>query len=268
MAGNSQLISNKALQLLNKEEGYDVDFKRDMKGLKPEDLVSFANSPFGGTILVGVDEYTDLNGQQRGSIYGCAIGDKEKLSILSKAGECRPPVGLEVFVENEDTDKPFYRIEIPSGPYKPYCTNKGIYQIRGDGRNNPITPEKLLDMYLELQGSAFIERFKNATKELNDDLHETKSQVSILNNNLISIKDKLDQDMKGIWEDLENFNQRIHGQLDDISYIAENSSSHPDNAVSKSQNIASKLNSLANQMTEVVEAVNVLRKYFETERKD
>ncbi len=253
------------MHLLSKEEGYDVDFKREMKGIKPEDLVAFANSPVGGTILVGVDEGIDASGQQHGSIYGCPIGDKEKLTLLSKAGECRPPVGVEVFIENEDSDKPFYRIEIPSGPYKPYCTNKGIYQIRGDGRNNPITPEKLLDMYLELQGSAFIDRFKNATKELNDNLQQTKVQVNILNQNLESIKEKIDQNMKGIWADLEDISHRVHGQLSDISSIAENVSNHSDDTSSVTHNTNEKLETLANHIAEVSVVVNTLLDHFEIE---
>lgn len=261
----TQSISEKANQLLNKEEGFDVDFKRDMKGLKPEDLVSFANSPLGGTILVGVDEYTDEHGQQRGKVYGCVISDREKLAILGKASECRPPVDVEIFVENEGTAKAFYRIEIPSGQYKPYCTNKGLYQIRGDGRNNPITPEKLLAMYLEVQGETFFDRFKEATQDLNNDLLQTKNQVDSLNSNLDEIRIKLNKDIQGIWADLEDFSRRVHGQLDDISHSADNASSNSDDAASESQDVNWKLDSLEKEVEEIAEIVNTLRKHFEIE---
>ncbi|QGS68108.1 hypothetical protein CV093_04025 [Oceanobacillus sp. 143] len=123
MANN---LSERVKTFLKKEEGYDVEFKRNLKGLSVDDLVAFANSPTGGTILVGVDESTDKDGKQVGEIVGCNIGDNEKLTILNKANDCHPSVDVEIHVENEG-DTPFYRIEIPSGDHKPYSTFKGTY---------------------------------------------------------------------------------------------------------------------------------------------
>ena len=77
-------LSLQARYLLNKEEGNDVDFKRNRSGLKSEDLVAFANSPTGGTILIGVDEEEDATGKQRGKVVGCKIGDGENWRLLAR----------------------------------------------------------------------------------------------------------------------------------------------------------------------------------------
>lgn len=169
-------ISERARDLLSRQEDRDVDFKRQLSGLASADLVAFANSPTGGTILIGVDEAVAGNGLQRGLIVGCAVGDKEKLIILNKAESCVPPIEVEVFVENT-TELPFLRIEIPSGPDKPYCTRKGIYAIRGDGRTKALLPGRLLSLFLETEAEQFFTRFREATGELESSLTVLKSQV-------------------------------------------------------------------------------------------
>jgi ATP-dependent DNA helicase RecG len=169
-------ISKRARDLLSRQEDRDVDFKRQLSGLASADLVAFANSPTGGTILIGVDEAVAGNGLQRGLIVGCAVGDKEKLIILNKAESCVPPIEVEVFVENT-TELPFLRIEIPSGPDKPYCTRKGIYAIRGDGRTKALLPGRLLSLFLETEAEQFFTRFREATGELESSLTVLKSQV-------------------------------------------------------------------------------------------
>ncbi len=192
-------ITDRTRQLLNKEEGYDVDFKRNLQGVHSEDLVSFANSKDGGTILVGVDETTNDQGQQRGIIVGCEISDQNKLSIINKAQSCRPPVDLEVITENVK-GRPFYRIEIPSGNSKPYCTNKGEYMVRHDGRNVALTPDRLLNVYLDQQSHIFIERFKHATQELTKELEGTKQQIAELNQEINSIKTKVADEIRDMIE--------------------------------------------------------------------
>src|SRR5262249_10559769 len=126
-------LSQRAKQLLSREEGFEVDFKRALSGLEAEDIVAFANSKAGGAILIGVDESKGADGRQAGIIVGCPVGDYDKRKILDKAHQCVPPVDVTVHVENR-SDKAFYRLEIPSGPNKPYCTSGGTYKIRGDGR--------------------------------------------------------------------------------------------------------------------------------------
>ncbi|MCG1025737.1 ATP-binding protein [Dehalobacter sp.] len=162
-------ISSKTKQLLVKQEGFDADFKMTVKGIQATDLVTFANSENGGTILAGVGEVEDKNSMQKGRIIGCPVGDKERLFILSKAESCVPPVEVAIIIENY-ARKPIYRIEIPSGKEKPYCTAGGTYKIRGDGRTNTLLPGRLLTLYIEKQSETFFNRFREATKELGKDI--------------------------------------------------------------------------------------------------
>lgn len=174
--GEYEGLSERARELLSRQEDGDVDFKRQLSGLSSADLVAFANSPSGGAILIGVDEGVSGNGLQRGLIVGCPVGDKEKLIILNKAESCVPPIEVEIFAENT-VDLPFLRVEIPSGPDKPYCTRKGIYAIRGDGRTKALLPGRLLSLFLETEAEQFFTRFREATGELEASLTVLKSQV-------------------------------------------------------------------------------------------
>jgi predicted HTH transcriptional regulator len=115
------IISDRANRLLSREGDLDVAFKKSISGLATDDLVSFANSKDGGAILIGVSRTGHRNGRERATLVGCPVGGKERLKILTKSNQCVPPVPVSIFVENCGA-KPFYRIEISSGPHKPYCT--------------------------------------------------------------------------------------------------------------------------------------------------
>ncbi len=169
-------ISRKSRALLNRQEGLDVDFKMTIKAVEATDLVAFANSEKGGTILVGVGEAEDENSMQKGKIIGCLVGDKERLFVLSKAESCVPPVEVNLIIENY-ARKPFYRIEIPSGKEKPYCTAGGTYKIRGDGRTNTLLPGRLLSLFIEKQSEIFFNRFREATKELGKSMLSSNSEL-------------------------------------------------------------------------------------------
>ncbi|MFC4354757.1 RNA-binding domain-containing protein [Chryseomicrobium palamuruense] len=244
-------LTERVETLLNKEEGLDVDFKRDRNGIKPEDLVAFANSPSGGTILVGVDEDINKEGKQRGKIVGCKISDGEKLALLGKASECRPPIDIEIIIENENTDKPFYRIEIPSGPYKPYCTNRGVYQIRGDARNNPITPEQLLNIFLEKNSSEFFERFKHATLELESNLQESQKELFNLNIILESMNHKVNENLSLLLTDIDSFKIQIENQLEHIFSSAEDASDAANDANSEASDMNNRLSDVEAEMEEI-----------------
>jgi ATP-dependent DNA helicase RecG len=181
-----QDLSERAKSLLQREEDYDVDFKQSSKGLAPEDIVAFANSPRGGAILVGVEEITTPDGRKRGKVKGCPVGDTEKLIILNRAQDCRPPVDMNIFTENA-SHTPFFRVEIPSGDSKPYCTAAGTYKIRGDGRTNPLTPSKLLTVFLENESREFLGRFRAATNELKSDLDGFSTKLAALKEILESL---------------------------------------------------------------------------------
>ena len=170
-------MSEKAEKLLGSQESITLDFKESVGGLDSNDIVSFANSIRGGTILLGVKEKKDSRGLQTFEITGCEIGDRAKLSILSKASSCMPPVEIFVILENREGEKPFLRVEIPSGPRKPYCTSGGTYKIRGDARNDPLTPDRLLQLFMESENDRFINRFSQATRDLESSILDVKAKL-------------------------------------------------------------------------------------------
>lgn len=185
-------ISPRAQQLLKGTEGVMVDFKRNAKSVSADDLVSFANSAKGGTLLLGIDDTEDKSGRQMGQIVGCEISDGMKLLITNKAFSCFPPVPIEIFIENND-DLPFYRIEIPSGQNKPYCTAGGTYKTREDGRNKILHPDELLELFLDSASQEFTERFQRVVKP-NDDatMEALKSEVADLRRAVEALTKKLD----------------------------------------------------------------------------
>ena len=170
-------LSEKAEELLGSQESPVLDFKGSVGGLSAEDLVAFANSGPGGAVLLGVREKRSSTGRQAAEIIGCEIGDKAKLSILGKAASCVPPVEVRVILENSEGEKPFLRVEIPSGSGKPYCTSGGTYKIRGDARNDPLTPDKLLQLFMEAENDRFMKRFSSATEDLENSILDVKSRL-------------------------------------------------------------------------------------------
>jgi hypothetical protein len=174
-----QGISKRTRLLLSGGEGKHVDYKEKVKGLHAEDLVAFANSPYGGAILIGVRESTPSNGKQKGEPIGHVIDDESKLQIMAKALSCSPPVQISITVENL-RHLPFYRVEIPSGIHKPYSTSSGTYKIREDGRNNSLLPEQLLRMFLHRESEEFRVRFSEATANLESRMTEAVSLVESL----------------------------------------------------------------------------------------
>lgn len=169
-------ISNRAKQLLNHEEGHDVDWKREIKGLKSHDIVAFANSEKGGSILIGIEESRDNKGKQIANIIGCDCNEENKRNILSKAQNCIPPIEVKIIIENTNEES-FYRIEIPSGEHKPYCTQEGVYKIRDDGHNKSIAPNKMLSMFIEMESNEFLKRFKEAAKEIENNINNVSGDI-------------------------------------------------------------------------------------------
>lgn len=212
-------LSKRVRLLLNHEEGYDVEFKQSLSGLDNSDLVAFANSEAGGSVLVGVRETRTGKHRQKGEIIGCPTGDKEKVSIINKAEDCVPPVEIEIFIENLNRI-PFYRLEIPSGNKKPYSTAGGVYKIRGDGRVKALLPGRLLSMFVETESQQFIERFREATKMLEKGLMDTKSKITKEINELLS-------NIQGVEDKMEE----IDASLEQIFSSAESAESLSDEAM-------------------------------------
>ena len=226
-------ITKRTKDLISGGEGLNVDYKRDVKAIEVGDLVAFANSDAGGYILVGVDEYNDENGFQKGLVVGCTVGDKEKMVIINKAKSTRPPVEVEVVIENT-SHQPFYRIEIPSGSYKPYCTEKGEYRIRSDGRNTALLPEKLLSIFLEVQGKKFIERFKKATEKLEEVLDLTQDKLLNIDEEIDSLSGAVNSKIESLLSDIDSMASDIKRYLNSIFESATNADSLADEAMNYS----------------------------------
>ena len=251
-------ISKRAQLLLAKEEGFDVEFKLSAGGLSSQDIVAFANSESGGAILIGVDETQDKTGRQIGVLKGCSIGDSEKLSIINKAESCVPPISVDVYVENS-SNTPFYRVEIASGENKPYCSSGGTYKIRGDGRTKALTPSRLLTMFLKSENQEFVERFREATSDLETSLHQTRAKLIAEINSLLPI--------------IQNMEGKIEYSLDDIfgsaqsaEGLAEEATTYSDQTLYAVETLGRRLEILEDYtLTSITEKIDALLDHFELE---
>jgi len=172
-----QSLTERTRQMLDAPENANVDFKREASGIKSSDLVAFANSPKGGTLLIGVDEYTSDDGLQRGKIVGCEVDDNARLMMINKATDCYPNVEVQIYIENLE-GLPLMRVEVPCGPMRPYCSSRGEYTIRTEGRNRALYPEELLVVFMDKEGDKFLSRFKTAVSQLEDQVGHINQSLS------------------------------------------------------------------------------------------
>ncbi len=198
-------ITGRTRRLLQMPEGVNVDFKRQAAAVHASDLVAFANTASGGTLLIGIDEYTSTDGVQRGQVVGCDVDDGARLSLINKATGCYPNVEVQVFIENLGA-RPILRVEIPSGQGKPYCTPSGQYMMRTDGRNRALYPEELLSIFMDREGEQFLSRFRNAVLRL-------EQQVGGIS---LSINDGLLQVSRHI-HDLDDQLKRTFSRIDQLT---------------------------------------------------
>jgi len=213
-------ISARAKVLLQMEEGFDVDFKKNTN-LSGEDLVAFANSTNGGTILLGVDEKENEDGTQSGIICGCDVSDTSKMSILNKANQCIPHVKISIHIENSNS-VPFYRIEIPSSKTKPHCTQKGIYKTRSDGANKPLLPEELLRIYLDSESDTFLKKYTDATIEMINELQNLHTkQMNSMWNSTFETQDNIQEAVSGIGTMLDNVHMQIEDSQGDLQHLVD-----------------------------------------------
>ena len=152
-------------RLLKSQEERNVDFKVKPDGVKAEDFVALANAQ-GGSILVGVEEKRDKHGKQYGVVVGCSISEQSRQGFISTAASCRPSIDISVRIENLEAGQPIYRIDVPEGTSKPYCTGAGIYKIRVQGQNIAIDPPLMKAIILQQEADEFVMRFKAAADEL------------------------------------------------------------------------------------------------------
>lgn len=196
---NFKTITSATQLLLDSGENDSVDYKRDIKGLKSEDLVAFANSPNGGSILIGVEEIEE-NGVTIGRVVGCETSDQSRLNIVTKALNCIPPISITVTIENTK-ENPFFKIVIPESNLKPHCTLSGTYKIRKDNRNSVLTPEELLELFLEKEAKKFNRKFKKATKKLFKNIDSVNQSVSFMESTIVSSIQNISSTLE--WTEME-----------------------------------------------------------------
>lgn len=165
----SKALSAHTVGLLASGESERADFKRQPEGISSDDLVAFANSRRGGSILAGVREDKGESGEQIGIVVGCDVSDASVLQIVNKALGCLPPVAIEVRIENLG-QLPILRIDVPSSSTKPHCTPKGVYCVRDGSRNRALHPAELLQVFLENESRSFAERFEAAADRISTEL--------------------------------------------------------------------------------------------------
>lgn len=127
--------------LLARGESREVDYKQSIGQEFNDILVAFANSDRGGYCLLGVADDRDASGRHIGRVVGIEVSDRTRGQIQSRADATIEPIEIELVPEVDDaTGKHIYRVHIPPGRHKPYCTKGGRYLIRRDGQNTAITP--------------------------------------------------------------------------------------------------------------------------------
>ncbi len=211
-------LSRRTRQLLSGGEGIEVEFKREIAGLKHKTLIAFANSRKGGAILIGVDEFTSEDGLQRGHIVGCDVSDHARLQIQNMAVSCLPPIQVMIVTENTD-DKPLLRIEVPSGSQRPYCSPSGEYSIRADGRNRALLRDEMLQIFIERESEQFVQRFKHAVSRL-------ENQLAEMDHELRGGVDKMLGDITRLDQDTANLLQDLYGRSEDLKEETEHSRRH------------------------------------------
>jgi hypothetical protein len=211
--------SGHTANLLREGESQRGDFKRAPEGISADDLVAFANSEVGGTILAGVDEGPGPGGTQIGLIVGCDVSDATVLQITNKALSCLPPVAIEVYIENLGK-APILRVDIPSSPTKPHCTPKGVYCRRDGSRNRPLHPSELLKIFLDSESRAFAERFESAADRITANLTELEetldASIKSMGNQLGWAELKLG-DTESTLDSILAYTQRINAESNDLT---------------------------------------------------
>lgn len=204
-------LSARAKALLRRGEGTEVEYKSSVSSLESDDIVQFANSPLGGTILVGVKE-VHVNGRQEGEVIGCSVSDSDRNRIVSKARDCRPPVDIQIYRENMGR-VPFFRVEIPSSKNKPHSTGGGRYLIRSDGQTRPLYPEELLTLFESKEADRFLDRFRAATATLERSVDIMQVKIHAQLAELMDQVDSLSQVAEGLLNDILAFSDATQADL-------------------------------------------------------
>jgi hypothetical protein len=237
LAGMS--VRGRSLILRRNAEDFDAEWKESVAGLEAEDLVAFANSAKGGAILIGVVEKTM-------TIKNTPLSDRLKGSILDKARSCFPPVAVEVIAEKCLAGE-IARVEVASGDFKPYCTHGGTYKIRGDGANDAIKPPALLQMFLEREGSTFLTRFTEATRQL---------QVNVL-----EMKENIEANINDVFKDVQWLDEKIDQQFEHVQDRVSEAAAEAEASSEASQSLDRRLDEIQSVIDLIDDQADLLLKY-------
>ncbi len=105
--------------ILEKGEGYRLEFKQSINSDLPKEIVAFANAS-GGRIFIGVND--------QNQIVGCDISNKAVSQIEQMASSCDPPVAVKI---EKIPDIKILVVHVPEGANRPHRCNKGFYLRNG-----------------------------------------------------------------------------------------------------------------------------------------
>ncbi len=235
------------LMKLPLKEGAELEFKVVAKAIECEDLVAFANSRQGGKIVVGIADKRETEFITKEDVVGCTTSDKEMNTITGKARSCIPPVVVKVSVQIIE-EKRCFVVSIPSSPQKPHCTATGLYKIRRNTSNDPLTPGLLLALYLELEAENFISRFKDATKELEEQVESVsstlKDQMGDLSLFLADFNKEIQQSLSEIGEYASDAQDRVEGVEETLGMMQSENETNEDQLRFALDDINEKLNAI------------------------
>jgi len=133
-------IEARLLDIINKGENVNVEFKRELKDNVQKFLatvVAFANT-YGGTIFLGVDDNCQIKGLKENV-------DAKILDLI--ADHCDPSIEVHIDSEVFVQDNQITLVKVPEGRNKPYILkNRGIFVRRGSS-NRQIKRTELDDIY-------------------------------------------------------------------------------------------------------------------------
>ncbi len=131
--------------ILQKGEGYKVEFKESVTNSLPKEMVAFANAG-GGEIFIGVKDNCDVKGIETNNTI--------KSRIQDMANNCEPAVPLKI-----STHKNILVLNIPEGQDKPYQCSNGFY-LRIGPNTQKMSRNQIIE-FLQYEGKLRYEELLN-----------------------------------------------------------------------------------------------------------
>ena len=116
--------------LLEKGEGYTLEFKQSVNSDLPKELVALANAS-GGRILVGVND--------QNQIVGSDLSNKTASKTQAMAAACDPPIAIAI---EKLTKQKLLVVHVPKGSNRPHRCTKGFF-LRNGANSQKMTTEDI-----------------------------------------------------------------------------------------------------------------------------